>query len=248
MNMRAPLVLGLLGGIGSGKSAVAAEFARRGARIIAADQFGHEALRQPAVRDAIVRRWGEGVLDAEGQIDRRKVAAIVFRDEAERRALEGIVHPYIRRRIEQEVARAREENARLIVLDAAVLLEAGWDNVCDRLVYVEAPRELRQARVTGKRGWTTKDWEDRELAQLTLTEKHARADHVISNSSTLEHLGRQVEELLRHWGLAPAASPEANVSPDATLTHPYPKDNLPLAPDARHPSSAPADGGDDNHG
>src|SRR5262245_737188 len=213
MNTRGPLVVGLIGGIGSGKSAVAAEFARRGAKVLAADVFGHEALRQPGVRDAIVARWGKDVLDVEGQVDRRKVAAIVFGDEAERHALEALVHPYIRSRIVQELARAGEENARLIVLDAAVLLEAGWDNVCDRLVYVDAPREARQAREPKQRGWGPRDWEDRERAQLPLTEKHARADHVLENSSTLEHLGRQVEGLLGHWGLAPAASPEAKKPP-----------------------------------
>jgi dephospho-CoA kinase len=201
-NAPKPQVIGLIGGIGAGKSAVAAEFARHGARVIAADQFGHEALKQPEVREAITKKWGRDVLGPSGEIDRGKVAAIVFGDEAERRALEAIVHPYIRRRIVQEVARAGESGAPLIVLDAAVLLEAGWDNVCDRLVFIDAPREVRLARVAGTRGWAAEDWEARERAQLPLTEKRARADHVLANATTVEHLGRQVEELLRQWGLA----------------------------------------------
>src|SRR6266496_904490 len=92
-------VIGLIGGIGSGKSRVAAEFARRGARVIAGDQLGHEALRQPDVKARIVERWGPGVLDTSGEVERRKVAAIVFADPAELRALEAIVFPWIERRI-----------------------------------------------------------------------------------------------------------------------------------------------------
>jgi dephospho-CoA kinase len=206
-------VVGLIGGIGSGKSAAAAQFERRGAVVIAADQLGHEALAQPAIRDAIVKRW-PGVVGEDGQIDRRKLGAIVFGDEDSRRELEAMTHPYIRRRIEEEIAKAKREQAPLVIVDAAVLLEAGWDSACDRLVYVEAPREARLARVTGKRGWDARDLEGREAAQLPLTRKYARADHVLENSSTLEHLGRQVEDLMHRWGLVPAeASSSAKPPP-----------------------------------
>ena len=203
MNAPRPLVVGLVGGVGSGKSAAAAAFARRGARVIAADELGHEALRQPAIRDEVARLWGKEVLDAQGQIDRRKLAAVVFGNDEARRELERLTHPWIRSRLEEEIARARKEGARLIVVDAAVLLEAGWDGPCDRLVFVEAPREARLARATQKRGWSAGDWEGRELAQLPLTEKHARADHVLDNSTTLVNLARQVDDLLHLWGLAP---------------------------------------------
>jgi dephospho-CoA kinase len=208
--------VGLLGGIGSGKSAVAAEFARRGARVVAGDQFGHEALKQPAIREAIVRRWGPDLLDDKGEVQRRKLGAIVFADPDERKALEALVHPYIRRRIEEEVARLKNDpNQPLIVLDAAILLEAGWNGVCDRLVYIDAPREVRLERVARQRGWAARELEDRELAQLPLTEKQVRADHVLDNSSTLEHLGRQVDDLLHHWRLHPASEcvPPSSVRP-----------------------------------
>jgi dephospho-CoA kinase len=194
------MVVGILGGIGSGKSAVAAEFARRGARVIPADQIGHEALRQERVRQEVVCRWGPDMLDEKGEIERCKLGAIVFGDPAERKALEALVHPWIRKRIEEEVARAKADPAvRLIVLDAAILMEAGWHDVCDRLVYVDAPREVRLARVARQRGWAGPELEDRERAQLPLTEKQVRADHVLDNSSTLEHLGRQVDELMQRW-------------------------------------------------
>jgi dephospho-CoA kinase len=198
-------VVGLLGGIGSGKSAVAAELARRGALVLNADELGHEALRQPEVRAAVLARW-PAARGPDGEIDRRALAKLVFADPAERRALEGLTHPWIKRRVEGEIARAGSA-APLIVLDAAVMLEAGWNGVCDRLVFVDAPREARLARVAARRGWTARDLEDREAAQLPLTEKRSRADHVIDNSSTLDRLGQQVEDLLHRWGL-PAADRE----------------------------------------
>lgn len=213
MTAARPFVVGLIGGIGSGKSAVAAAFARRGARIVNADQLGHEALRQPAIRDQLIDLWGDVILDAGGAIDRPKVAAIVFADAAELRRLERIVHPWIGRRIEDEVARAAGDGVRLVVVDAAVLVEASWDRVCDRVVFVDAPAELRRRRVTEARGWAARSWEEREAAQMPLTAKVARADHVVENSSTLEHLNRQVDDLLARWGLSSAATPVKDLLP-----------------------------------
>jgi dephospho-CoA kinase len=194
-------VVGLLGGIGSGKSQVAAALAQHGARIIAGDQLGQAALRDPDIRARVVSRWGQGVLDESGEIDRRRLAAIVFADPAQRKALEAITHPWIRQRIHAEVEEARHDpHVTLIVLDAAVMLEAGWNDVCDSLVYVDAPREVRRERVARQRGWSETEVEAREQAQLPLTEKAVRADHVLNNSASLEHLNRQVNDLLHLWG------------------------------------------------
>jgi dephospho-CoA kinase len=204
-NGRKPVV-GLVGGIGSGKSAVADAFAARGARVISGDQIAHEALRQPEVKAQIARRWGPDMLDEHGEVRRRRLGAVVFADEAERKALEALVHPWIKGRIRQEAAAAQADPAvRLVVLDAAVMLEAGWHDVCDRLVFVDAPRELRLRRVAGQRGWGDQEMEARERAQLPLTAKAARADHALDNSGPLEHLGRQVDALLAEWGLGPPA-------------------------------------------
>jgi dephospho-CoA kinase len=200
-------VVGLLGGIGSGKSQVAAALARHGARIIAGDQLGQAALRDPDIRARVISRWGQGIVDAGGEIDRRRLAAIVFADPAQRKELEAITHPWIRRCIRAEVEEARHDpSVTLIVLDAAVMLEAGWNDVCDHLVYVDAPREVRLERVAQQRGWSEKELEAREQAQLPLTEKAVRADHVVDNSDSLEHLIRQVNDLLHLWGLARACS------------------------------------------
>jgi dephospho-CoA kinase len=186
---------------------VAAAFATRGARVISGDDLAHEALRQPEVKDRIAARWGAGVFDERGDVRRGKLADVVFADAADLRALEAIVHPWIRERICRDVEAARRDpRVSLIVLDVAIMLEAGWNGVCERLVFVDAPSEVRLRRVAGQRGWNAKDLEARERAQLPLTAKAARADHAVDNSGSLDQLGRQVDELMRRWGLMPDES------------------------------------------
>ena len=192
-------IIGLIGGLGSGKSRVAAELEKYGARVINADALGHEALRQQDIREQLAKRWGKEVLDDHGEIIRAKVARIVFADAAERQFLERLVHPYIGRRLREEIDVAREP---LVVLDAAIMLETGWNNVCDRLVYVHAPRALRLKRLAEQRGWSAKEVAAREQAQLSLSDKANRADGAVDNSGSPEHLARQVALLLGRWGIA----------------------------------------------
>lgn len=206
VRQRTKTVIGLIGGIGSGKSSVAAEFAKRGARVLSGDEFGHEALRRPDIKEQVMRRWGSEILK-DGEVDRRKLAQVVFADPVERRALEALVFPWITRRLDEEVAAAKADpGVPFIVVDAAVMLEAGWNNVCDRIVYVDAPRELRLARLAQQRGWTEKEVTAREQAQLPANEKMKRADHVLDNSGTPEETARQIDYLLRLWGLTRGTS------------------------------------------
>jgi dephospho-CoA kinase len=204
--MSRKLVIGLLGGIGSGKSRVAEALARRGARVINADRIGHDALRDPEIRRQIVERWGGGLIDDSGEIVRPRLAQIVFADDAQRRALEAIVHPWIGQRLREVIAAAQAEpDSRFLVLDAAVMLEAGWNSACDKLVFVDTPRPLRLERAARQRRWTAAEVEARERAQLPLTAKAALADHVLDNSGTPDDLERQVDSLLDKWGIT--ASP-----------------------------------------
>jgi dephospho-CoA kinase len=194
-------VLGLIGGMGSGKSAVAAELARHGGRVISGDELGHEALEQPAVRARIKERWGPEVFEGE-KIDRRLLGARVFAHPDERKELEALVFPFIERRIAEEIGAARQEaGVAFIVLDAAIMLEAGWNGHCDRLVHVNVPRPVRAARLASQRGWTERDLEARERAQLPVAEKRRRADYVIDNSGSLQDLSEQVKRLLTTWQL-----------------------------------------------
>jgi len=216
--MKQKMVVGLIGGIGSGKSQVAAALARQGAHVIVADQLGHEALHQPAIRDQVVRRWGRGLLDEQGQVVRRRLGKIVFADPAEREALEQMVFPWIGKAIRAEVARAQADpRVRFIVLDAAVMLEAGWHTVCSKIVFVDAERDVRLQRVQA-RGWTAQDLHIRENAQLPLTQKVVHADHILNNSDSLEQLHEQVERLLELWGLAPVPAQSLEPASRGVLT------------------------------
>jgi dephospho-CoA kinase len=198
-------VIGLIGGIGGGKSEVAALFKERGAVVIDADAVGHELLTDPAVRGRIVERFGVGVLTGAGRqsgsapaIDRKALGAIVFADQKARRDLESILHPRMRSSfldaIEREVCTGGGTD-RFVVLDAAVLLEAGWDDLCDLIVFVDAPLEERMHRVKEQRGWSREMFEARERAQWPGDEKRRRADLVITNDAGVESLQREVERV-----------------------------------------------------
>jgi dephospho-CoA kinase len=201
-------VIGLVGGIGSGKSHVSAALARRGGRVVAGDPLGHAALRQFAIRERIVDRWGNGVLASDGEIDRQSLGAVVFADENERRALEAIVQPWIGEQLRREIAAARADPAvAFIVLDAAVMLEAGWEPACDLLVYIHAPRAVRLARVAAQRGWSAVEAAAREQAQLSLTEKAARANVALDNSGSLADLEPQLDRLLARLGIGRHTAP-----------------------------------------
>ncbi|MGO9467771.1 MAG: dephospho-CoA kinase [Isosphaeraceae bacterium] len=196
-------VIGLIGGIGSGKSAVAAILAARGGVVIDADSVGHELLTDPEVRDQIVARFGDSILDRKvcggssgPRIDRAALGAIVFADPAKRGELEAIVHPRMRDRFRCEIERlTRRGGARVIVLDAAILLEAGWDELCDRVVFVDAPRSVRHERVVKQRGWSARALESREAAQWPCDVKRGRADTVLVNDSGMDSLNREVGRL-----------------------------------------------------
>ena len=202
-------IIGLIGGIGSGKSLIAAEFARHGGKIVSGDQLGHEALRQPEIRDAVLARFGREIAGTDGEIERRKLGRIVFGEISQRRALELLVFPYIERRIREEIETANgDSKVPFIVLDAAIMLEAGWNNVCHWIVYSDVPREIRLQRLQQQRGWSEKEVAAREAAQMNLTEKKARADFVIDNASTPEQTAIQVTRLVEQLVRGSARSPD----------------------------------------
>lgn len=178
------IVVGLTGGIGAGKSTVARAFARAGAAVSDSDATAREILQHPAVRDELVQWWGAQVLDEAGSIDRAKVAAQVFADPSKRARLEGLVHPLIHARRAQEMDAARAAGKKVFVIDAPLLLEAGLGPQCHAVVYIDAPRHVRLARVQHKRGWTEAEFDRREAAQWPLDRKRAAARFVIENSGS----------------------------------------------------------------
>lgn len=196
-------VIGIVGGIASGKSTVSAELQRLGAEVLDADRAGHEVLRLPHVRNAVSEHFGPSVVGADGEIDRRRLAGIVFARTAEGAnhlaQLERLTHPEIGRRLQELLADLREsESVKAVVLDAPVLMKAGWDDFCDKIVYVEAPLEQRLKRAEA-RGWTKEDFSAREAAQESLDTKRRRADWIIDNSGSLQSTRAQIEQLWRSW-------------------------------------------------
>ena len=189
-------LLGLIGGIASGKSTVAGLFGQLGAVVLDADRVGHEVLRLPAVRAAVGGRWGKDVIGPDGEIDRKALGRIAFasppdgpRELAE---LERITHPEIRRQLTAEIEELAKSGTRLAVLDAAVMLKSGWDRLCDAIAFIDVPRELRLARALD-RGWTAEDFAHREAAQESVDQKRSRADFVLDNSRDLGYIQSQVQ-------------------------------------------------------
>jgi dephospho-CoA kinase len=204
--MPAKPVIGLIGGIGAGKSEVAAAFARLGGALISGDKLGHAALEEPGVKEQIIVRFGKDVVGPAGKIDRRKLGAIVFADVEALKTLEKMVFPSIEAGIVREIAAASENpNARFIVLDAALLLEAGWNNSCTKIVYIDTPRDQRLARLALQRGWTPQEVESRERAQWSLKDKASRADASIDNTGPPSQLDSQAAQLLNRWFFAVAS-------------------------------------------
>ncbi len=206
-------ILGVVGGIGSGKTSLADEVGRRmRSRRLDGDTTGHQVLRQPDVKRQLRDLFGDDVFDASGEVIRPAVAARVFgsgRAETEaRRKLESIVHPRIRELLQQELDRLRRRgDVELIILDAPVLLESGWASLCDAIVFVDAPREQRLARVLG-RGWTAAEFDRREASQLSVEEKRCRADFVVNNSGDLAAAGEQLAAwLISRFSLHAPAEP-----------------------------------------
>lgn len=193
-----PRIIGLLGGVASGKSFVAEQLQQFGAARLDADRVGHEVLLLPEVIEQLKARWGERVLNPKGEISRSAVAAIVFARSDEGREelkfLESVTHPLIGLRLREEAQRLAAEGKQYLVLDAPVMLKAGWDSLCDVILYVDAPQEVRLQRAL-ERGWTKEQFAAREAAQESLDEKRRHAQVVIKNAGKPE----ETAQLLAHW-------------------------------------------------
>ncbi|MCI0492735.1 MAG: dephospho-CoA kinase [Planctomycetes bacterium] len=200
--------IGLVGGVASGKSRVAQMLVELGAGLLDADRTAHEVLAgDPEVRGAIRQRWGDSVLAADGSIDRAAVASRVFGPEGkaaeERRFLEELLHPRVRQRLETLRQQFAAEGRPAVVLDAPLLLEAGWGSLCDVIVMVDASRDVRLGRAC-RRGWTETEFVRREAAQWPVARKRRHADVVIKNDGSEEALRTAVRGC---WHTQVAPSP-----------------------------------------
>ncbi len=185
-------IIGIAGGIGSGKSAVARALGELGCLVYDADEAVRETLKEDEVKRTLASWWGGSVIDTGGEVDRRAVAKIVFDAPEERARLEGLIHPRIHDIREEIIARAEAQGAAGVVIDAPLLFEVGLDAGCDAVVFVDVPMEVRAERVRS-RGWDPRELARREAAQIGLEEKRSRSDVVVPNTGD----PRGLVELLR---------------------------------------------------
>ncbi|MCM3354153.1 dephospho-CoA kinase [Bacillus halotolerans] len=194
------LVIGLTGGIASGKSTVANMLIDKGITVIDADIIAKQAVEKgmPAYRQ-IIDEFGEDILLENGDIDRRKLGALVFTNEQKRLALNSIVHPAVR----EEMLKRRNESIAnqetFVVLDIPLLFESKLESLVDKIIVVSVTKELQLERLTKRNQLTEEEALSRIRSQIPLEEKVSRADNVIDNSRTLEETKQQLEEILSCW-------------------------------------------------
>jgi dephospho-CoA kinase len=195
-------VIGLTGGIGSGKSTVAEMLARRGAVVIDADRVGHESYRPGSEGfRQVVAAFGNAVVAPDGSIDRRALGAIVFAHPEARARLNAIVHPLIAAEVGRRVAEARAaDEPKPVVVEAALLIDAGWRALVDRVWVVTVSPRAAIARVTASRGLSREEVERRLESQMPDAERRRQADLVIENDGTVEELEAKVEAAWRSLG------------------------------------------------
>ena len=193
------LRVGLTGGLASGKSTVAADLSKLGARVFDADRIVADLYRPGGPGEAAAADlFGKEVLDPAGAVDRTSLARVVFADPAKRHALEARIHPMVGAEIERLFEKARREGAQVAVAEASQLLEAATEDRYDRVLLIVAPEDQRIGRWTGK-GGDPDDARRRMAAQIPPAEARRRSTDVLVNDGTLEELRRKVEELFRGW-------------------------------------------------
>lgn len=189
--------IGILGGIGSGKSSVIRHVTNFDLQVIDADKIGHDLLEDADVLQQLTQTFPVSIFDSSGEVIRLQLAQLVFGKDAEHKAalkqLEQIIHPAIHREITAQIQNASTD---AVILDAAILVETGWADECDLLIYIDTPESQRIERVSTNRNWTAEELKHRESTQLPLTTKKQLADFIVDNSGTIEDASRQLTDIL----------------------------------------------------
>lgn len=192
---RRPPTIGIVGGIGSGKSTVATTLDELGCVIACADANVKKILATKEIQEELVAWWGNAVLDADGELNTKAIADLVFNNEKERGRLEQLLHP-LARNMQEAAFEQADQHTKACVIDAPLLLETSLAELCDFIIFVEVSTEIRQNRVIASRGWTAEELERRESTQLPLDIKRKRADYIVTNEGDLDNVKHQVEQIL----------------------------------------------------
>ena len=192
-------VIGIVGGVCSGKSTVAAEFAKLGCAVIDADKIAHELLESKTVREKIVASFGEAILDSAGKVGHKELADIVFADADKLSLLDKIIHPLVLRRAEELIEQIKRQNqVKAIVLDMPLLVEVGWAKRCDRLIFVDCKQQLRAERAKKMGIFNENQLKIRENFQISLDKKVNITDNIIDNNSGFSALAEQVADIFSY--------------------------------------------------
>ena len=197
---RKPKIIGITGGMSSGKSTVARMLASLGAEHIDADEMCHRLLIAKDVKQRIIARFGDTVHDAYGKIDRSRLAEIVFQDKTCLDDLCNILHPIVIEQIRSRVDEIEQQGRRkAIVIDAALLEESGLSLICDLVIFVNTSSDHRVKQSQIGRHWNKEELEKRERFQMALEDKKRKADYIIDNNLTIDNTFRQVKEFWQYY-------------------------------------------------
>ncbi len=189
-------VIGIVGGVCSGKSTVAAELAKLGCAVIDADEIAHQLLEDERLRGRIVGLFGEGVLGSQGKVSRSKLAEIVFADAGKLESLDAILHPPVLARVEELIGRYEgQPEVRAIVLDMPLLVEVGWDKRCNYVIFVDCGEQTRLERGLKTGLFGAAGLKIRENLQISLDKKRRIADTIVDNNSDLSYLSGQIADI-----------------------------------------------------
>jgi len=194
-----PVIAGLTGGIACGKTVVSHFFKELGAYVIDADSLGHDAIRKngPAFEN-VLNTFGPCILSADGEIDRDRLADVVFNNSEKRRVLERLTHPAIISMLGERISAALNSGAKLVIVESAILFEKGFAQGFDTIIVVHSEAAIQKRRLVQRTGLTDEEAEMRIKSQMPLEEKMRLATHVIFNSGSLEETRLQVEKLFEH--------------------------------------------------
>lgn len=192
---RHPKIIGITGGISSGKSTIGRMLASLGSEYIDADEMCHRLFLVQELKNMIVERFGNTVQDIYGKIDRLKLAEIVFQDKTCLDDLCSILHPIVVERIKSKITEIEKQGRRkAIVIDAALLEESDLSSICDFIIFVNTSRDRRLERSKISRHWKEEELDKRERFQMALEDKKRKADYIIDNNFTVDNTFRQVKE------------------------------------------------------
>ena len=190
------LVIGLTGSIGTGKSEAARQLEALGASIISADQVGHEAYTpNTEAWEHVVSAFGDEILRDDGEIDRRKLGTIVFSDPGQLERLNQIMHPRMAQMVADKVEVLRGQGVEVVVVEAALLFEAGWDSLVEEVWTTDSPEQAVIERLKVRNGMSEEEARKRMSSQMGRTERLDRSDYVIENSGDMVALGVAIKEL-----------------------------------------------------